>query len=774
MSSMRTGADYRESLRDGRRVWILGEGLIDDVTTHPATQPMVDEYVAWYDRHFDPKWQDTVLMPPDEGGVRRPVGYLVPRSADDLRRMGRCFSATTFPSAGNITHTPAYGHLIALGVLHAVGLGKAQPEQVANAEAYRAEIARTGRFLTFAAGAATIGYRLRDDPAQRAALRIVGQSDAGVVIRGKIGMLTSPAFAEDVYVGAVNGVDLDGQRATFVVPVNAPGVTVICRKASARAANPFSAPLSSRYDELDGQMWFDDVAVPWNRVFLTEPSPEPVARWLFWHQLYCWLAKAEFTLGLALACTQAMGLAAHEPTIEYLLDLVTDVQTVRSCQTATELDPEFTAEGYCSPNHGHLAAGSLAMLKARRRMAEILRILPGSSLVVAPTDRDLADPALAGGLEESFAGGGYSAMQRAALLQMAWDHVGSALDHREHVFELHANGGEFAWRGRLRRRFDRYNELANGVLQGLSVAMPEIDLEFDPQCAAGGATTGEPDGASVDVGDGLLRAQKLLAQMAARGRRRIFRRVGCVGAARQAGHRRVVVGVLEEHHRLAAALGGAIKRRIDDAMQGRHPAVVGPARQHVADIDDEAAGQMRHVEPRAVLALHLQAARPVLGLEDGEAAIVAVRPGAQLPRLGRLGRRRIVAHAQPADRAIDARVEVALGQVEGQREQTHEVDRERVHDAVVAFIDSPQPLRPRGPEVSGEMPAGRRHRVVGRVRDIDRADHQALVQISPPGHRRRGCAPGPRPSSACSRASRRARAGRCASSPRAADRRRSG
>ena len=221
--------------------------------------------------------------------------------------------------------------------------------------------------------------------------------------------MTSPAFAEDVYIGAVNGVDLGGQRATFVVPVNAPGVTVICRKASARDANPFSAPLSSRYDELDGQMWLDDVAVPWNRVFLTEPSPEPVARWLFWHQLYCWLAKAEFTLGLALACTQAMGLAAHEPTIEYLLDLITDVQTVRSCQTATELDPEFTAEGYCSPNHGHLAAGSLAMLKARRRMAEILRILPGSSLVVAPTDRDLADPALAGGLEESFGGGGYSA-----------------------------------------------------------------------------------------------------------------------------------------------------------------------------------------------------------------------------------------------------------------------------------------------------------------------------------------------------------------------------
>jgi 4-hydroxyphenylacetate 3-monooxygenase len=477
MPTMRTGADYRDSLRDGRRIWILGEGQVDDVTTHPTTRAMVDEYVGWYDRHFDPKWQDIVLTPTDSGGCRSPVGYMVPRTPDDLSLMGRCFSATTFLSAGNITHTPAYGHLIALGVLHAVCLRNASPQQRVNAEAYRALIARTGRFLTFAAGAATIGYRLRENPAERAALRIVKETDGGLVIRGKIGMHTSPAFAEDVYIGANNGVDFAGHRATLVVAVNAPGVTVICRKPAARDSNPFSAPLSNRYDELDGQMWLDDVLVPWDRVFLTEPNADPVARWLFWHQLYCWLSKAEFTLGLALACAHAMGLASHDATIDYLLDLITDVQTVRSCQTAAELDPEFTAEEHCSPNHCHVAAGSLAMLKARPLMGEILRILPGSSLVVAPTDKDLAEPALAAGLEESFAGGGYTAAQRAALLQMAWDHVGSALDHRESVYELHANGGAPAWRGRLRRSFNRYNELANGVLAQLGLPMPKIDLQ---------------------------------------------------------------------------------------------------------------------------------------------------------------------------------------------------------------------------------------------------------------------------------------------------------
>ncbi len=62
---MRTGADYRKSLRDGRRVWVMGEGMLDDVTTHPATRAMVDEYVAWYDLHFDSAWQDVALAPPD-------------------------------------------------------------------------------------------------------------------------------------------------------------------------------------------------------------------------------------------------------------------------------------------------------------------------------------------------------------------------------------------------------------------------------------------------------------------------------------------------------------------------------------------------------------------------------------------------------------------------------------------------------------------------------------------------------------------------------------
>ena len=473
---MRTGADYRQTLRNGRRVWVMGEGQVEDVTTHPATRAMVDEYAAWYDRHLDPEWQDLLLAAPNADGERVPWAYVLPKSVEDLVSMGRSFAKTTFLSAGNITHTPAYGNLIALGVLTAAQALDVSESQIAEAMAYRGLIAHSGRFLTYCGGAPIIGQRMCPDPRDRVALKLVRETDAGLVLRGKLGMHTSPAYAEDVYIGSLSGVDIGEHRASFIIPVNAPGVTTLCRKIAVRDTNPFAAPLSSRYDELDGQMWLDDVFVPWERVFFVDTSPEAITRWLRWHHLYGWLSKAEFTLGLALALTHAMGLKGHEQTVEYLIDLIIEVQTVRSCLTAAERDPDFTPAGYCFPDHAHLAAGGIALFKARQRISEILRSLPGSSLVVAPTDRDLASPELASGLEESFGGGGYTALQRAALLQLAWDHVSSALDGRESAFELHASGGMLNWRHWLRRSFRSYNELANAVLGALDVPMPEIDV----------------------------------------------------------------------------------------------------------------------------------------------------------------------------------------------------------------------------------------------------------------------------------------------------------
>jgi aromatic ring hydroxylase len=333
-------------------------------------------------------------------------------------------------------------------------------------------------------GASVLGDRFRD-PSEHSTLRIVKETDAGLVVSGRTGMHTSTPFAHDVYIG-LQRPDLN-QRAMFAVAVNSPGARVIARRPAARYERQFMSPLSSRYDELDAHLWLEDVLVPWEKVFAYRfevmPAEETKQRdrifcWLVWHHQHSYLARADFTLGLALAVTDAMGQREDPAVVARLTDLMINAQTIRSCLTASTLEPKTSAAGYLYPNPLHLVSSTVYTLAVRQHMAEILRDLPGSSLVITPTDFDFQDEELAAYLEKSFGGGGYTARQRAALLNLVWDHVSSGLDGRESAFEMHASGGLALWRSRMQRWFDRGDELTRRVLATLDVEMPAVDTEY--------------------------------------------------------------------------------------------------------------------------------------------------------------------------------------------------------------------------------------------------------------------------------------------------------
>ena len=370
-----------------------------------------------------------------------------------------------------------------MGLLNVLKQLNNSSEEIGAAEAYLESLTRSGRFLTFAGAGTLIGPRLRQAESERAALRLVSETAEGIVVSGKLQMHTSTPFAEDVLITCKDELPPgSGRFLWFIVPVNSRGIRVVARRLAAKHENPFLAPLSSRFDELDAMVWLEDVFVPRSKIFAAEPllrnlsGRQSLVSWLLWHHSYGWLAKAELTLGLGLALAEVMGLKGNPQTIEQLVELTVNVQTTRTCMTAAELDPETTVGGHALPNQLHLAAAGINTLKVRQRMSEILRGLPGSSLINAPADTDFADPRMAAELEDAFGGGGYTAMQRAALLQLAWDHVSSGLDGRESAFELHASGGQEVWRRRLWVWFERCNVLANGVQELLEVSMSPVDL----------------------------------------------------------------------------------------------------------------------------------------------------------------------------------------------------------------------------------------------------------------------------------------------------------
>ena len=480
---MRTGAEYRESLRDGRDVWVMGEGAVADVTTGRATSAMVNEYVRWYDRHFEADWQDILLGPADGKGERRPLAFTPPKTPEDLRRLGKALSAVLALSGGNMTHTPGYGVLILVGLVNVLTRLNHSREEIGAAERYLESLMESGRFLTLAGAGPVIGTRLREDASQRAAIRLVSENDEGIVVSGKVQMQTATPFAEELLIACRDELPQgSGSFRWFIVPVNSPGLRVVARRMAARHENPFLGPLSSRFDELDAMAWLENVFVPRSQVFSAEPllmnlgKRESMFSWLLWHHSYGWLAKAELTLGLALALTEVMGLKGNAQTMEQLVELTVAVQTTRTCLLAAEMDAEEAAAGHAMPNQMHVASAGINMLRVRQRMTEILRGLPGSSLINAPADTDFADPVMAAELEDAFGGGGYSGLQRAALLQLAWDQVSSGLDGRESAFELHASGGLEVWKRRVWNWFERRNELANGVQGFVEQDLPTMDL----------------------------------------------------------------------------------------------------------------------------------------------------------------------------------------------------------------------------------------------------------------------------------------------------------
>jgi len=379
---MRTGAEYQESLRDGRKLWVMGEGDIADVTTHPATAPVVDEYANWLDRHRDPEWRDLLLTP---GG--KPRAFEIPMTADDFIGLSNAIYAQSFITGGNITHTPGYGALIALGVLDQVKTIGGEGCHVDTIEAYRNHLAETGTFLTLTGGASVLGDRFRD-PSESLALKVVRETDAGLIVNGRTGMHTSTPYANDVYVTTF-GMEAH-QRALFVVAANSPGASIVARAPSARYDNKLSSPLSHRYDELDAQLWCDNVLVPWERVFAYKqglPPPEEskkrdlVFSWLVWHHQSTWLAKADYTLGLTLAVVDSLGLKENPAITAQLIDLIIDCQTIRSCLTAANYEPVPTVAGYAIPNPLHMSSAMIYNLKTRQNITNILRNIPGSSLV---------------------------------------------------------------------------------------------------------------------------------------------------------------------------------------------------------------------------------------------------------------------------------------------------------------------------------------------------------------------------------------------------------
>jgi 4-hydroxyphenylacetate 3-monooxygenase oxygenase component len=457
---MNDGRSYLESLRDGREVWVRGE-RVKDVTAHPAFAPACRELARIYDLQSAPDTRETMTSV-TESGARESVSYLMPKTAFDLLRRRRNGEIWARESFGMFGRYPDFCAAITVG-FNDVGdeLAKLDPRFAENAARYHRFAAENDLCLSHGLHDPAMDKSLRPEQDPDRCLRIVKELDSGVVVRGAR-MVTLGALSNEILIAPTYPLnEREREHAIwFAIPAATKGLRQICRAPFAPNRKGFDHPVSTRFDEPDSLAIFDDVLVPWDRVFLAR-EPLAAAR-LFRSRVMTWasyaaavqlLAKLELFIGVGHLMATTCGMADRPNLLAELGELVTYAQVFQSIVRAAEVDCQTTSGG-------HMAPASLIHQRAfitlvSERLVSILEHIGTSSLIFVPTSEDFQVPELKPFLELYGRGKDFSAVDRARLSRLAWELTADSFGGRQQLYERLHSGDPATIIAAVYQRYDK-------------------------------------------------------------------------------------------------------------------------------------------------------------------------------------------------------------------------------------------------------------------------------------------------------------------------------
>lgn len=457
---VRTGAEYVAALRDGRSVWQNGR-RIEDVTTHPGFSGTVGTLAALYDLQHAPESRE--IMTCLFGGDRISYSYLPPVTREQLLGKRRNIEFWAEQTFGLMGRYPEFCAELTCGLLDfAVTLEKRDARWAANARAYHAHAAANDLCLTHAL---TDQYY---DRARRAGeqndpdliLHIVGETPAGPVVRGLRTLATLAPLADEVlvYPSRPRGDDEADYAIAFAIPLATPGLKVVCRDLYAEFADPERHPFTARFDEIDAALLFEDVVVPWERVFAYR-DPRTVnalhrgtRAWSAYSTMVRLIARLETFLGIAQLLARWTSRDKSPAVQSALSHFIQDIQVLRACVHTAEDEAVVTPGGFLAPvtSAGYRLYGIEASDRAARTMQEILT----SSLVVTGGESDLEPGGIGHLIERFYRAGAPTTREHLRLLAMANDLVMSAFAMRSQLYERLQSGEPETMRRNLTAGFD--------------------------------------------------------------------------------------------------------------------------------------------------------------------------------------------------------------------------------------------------------------------------------------------------------------------------------
>ncbi|MFZ6746203.1 4-hydroxyphenylacetate 3-hydroxylase N-terminal domain-containing protein [Undibacterium sp. JH2W] len=445
---LKSGQEFKQSLRDDRVIFYQGKQL-EDVTTHFATAGGINQIAEIYDEQLNEDSEGLLTYKRDDGRMAT-MSYMVPRTKEDLIRRRAGIKYASQKNWG--THCRGLDMIasFSVGMLgHLPSFKKHCPEYAENIVAYR-EYAELNNLYLSETIVDPQGYRGRASgtdvgltPPERAVMRITKESSKGIWISGVKGVGTAAPQCNEIFVGSLHPPTPDEALWAYV-PANAPGVRMFCREAVHQpGASAYAHPLTSRGEEAEAMVVFDNVFIPRERIMAAR-SPEIAHAGFFnlwtayshWYTLVRIETKAELYAGLAKVIMEVLELE-HIPVVrQRVSEIIQFVQIIQGMCLASMETATISEGGVLVPGATALAAGRIYAMEKLPRILHILRDLCGQGLILRFHEKDLAEYAAFGQKFEWFLDTRQvSASHKNILMNLVWDVAASEHATRSLVFE---------------------------------------------------------------------------------------------------------------------------------------------------------------------------------------------------------------------------------------------------------------------------------------------------------------------------------------------------
>ena len=447
----RTGAKYIKGLQDnGPEVYLNGK-KVKDVTTHPGLRNGVQTMAKLLDMQHDPRFRDKMTYDSPTTGDRVGLSFLTPKTIEDLERRRVMMHHWAKTTCGMMGRSPDFMN-VNITAMAAAGdyFAQNRPEFKQNIQNYYEHIRENDLVLTHtllnlqrnrAPGATPLEDRTD------IALSVVKETDAGIIVHGARVLATLAPLSEEIALYPTASHMLPGNAPNptsfaFSIPCNTPGLKFQCRESFDLGRSHFDHPLGSRFEEMDAVAFFDNVLVPWERVFLLgdvalcNNMQMATNRHLHAGQQVVTrnVAKCEFVLGLANLMTETLGSDDSTQVQTMIAEIIENLEVTRSCLRAAEVDAKVDEWGVMCPAELPLQVARNMFIRMYPRMGEILHLLGSSSLMALPSEADMSGP-LADDISHYLETDTSSAKDRVQLFRLAWDVSCSAFGARQILYE---------------------------------------------------------------------------------------------------------------------------------------------------------------------------------------------------------------------------------------------------------------------------------------------------------------------------------------------------